>query len=109
MCCHEIFYDVTEAHWCCECFAARTIPDEDGMPNLEHTPDFWINTQKMIDELRALRELREVCGMYCERLPVEIREALHAIPEIEKTHKHLKTEADLISRDQLPWFKENMR
>lgn len=37
-------------------------------------------------ELRALRELREVCGSYCERLPVEVREALHAIPGIEKTH-----------------------
>lgn len=41
------------------------------------------------DELRALRELREVCGMYCEQLPVEVREALHAVPEIEKTHSHL--------------------
>lgn len=87
-CCHEIFYDVTEAHWCCECYVVRTIPDDEGMPNLEHVPVFWIDPQKMIEELLALRELREVCGMYCEQLPVEVREALHAIPEIEKTHQH---------------------
>ena len=41
-----------------------------------------------MDELQALRELREICGMYCEQLPVEVREALHKVPEIEKTHSH---------------------
>ena len=59
------------------------------MPSLEYIPFHWIETDtipKMIDELRALRELRVACGMYCEQLPVEVREALHAIPEIEKTH-----------------------
>lgn len=88
-CLHEIIYDTTEHHYCCECLAVRTIPDEDGMPSLEHIPPHWIETDtipRMIDELRALRELREVCGSYCEWLPVEVREALHAIPEIEKTH-----------------------
>jgi hypothetical protein len=40
-----------------------------------------------IAEVRALRELREVAGMYCERLPHEVREALHAIPEVEKHHE----------------------
>lgn len=88
-CLHEVFCDTTERHWCCECFAVRTIPDEDGMPSLEGVPNFWIDTQKMIKELHSLRELREVCGMYCEQLPVEVRETLHRVWEIEKTHQHL--------------------
>lgn len=94
-CLTQIFYDKTEHHYCCECFAVRTIPDEDGLPNLEHVPPYWIETDtipKMTLELRALRNLREVCGSYCERLPVEVREALHAIPEIEKTHQCKLTE-----------------
>lgn len=37
-------------------------------------------------ELRALRELFEICGMYCEQLPIEVREAFHQVPEIDKTH-----------------------
>jgi hypothetical protein len=37
-------------------------------------------------ELRALRDLREACGMYCEQLPIEVREALHVVPEINKMH-----------------------
>ena len=41
-----------------------------------------------MDELQALRELREICGMYCEQLPIEVREALHKVPEIEKAHPH---------------------
>jgi len=92
-CLTQIFYDTTERHYCCECFAVRTIPDEDGMPNLEYIPLYWIETDtipKMIDELHILRELHEVCGMYCEQLPVEVREALHAVPEIEKTHQHAR-------------------
>ena len=36
----------------------------------------------------ALENLREVAGMYCARLPVEVTEALHAIPFIEKEHSH---------------------
>ena len=36
----------------------------------------------------ALENLREVAGMYCNRLPVEVGEALHAIPHIEKEHSH---------------------
>lgn len=110
-CCHEIFYDTTEHHWCCECFAVRTIPDDEGMPNLEVIPSHWIDTEKMIDELRALRELREVCGMYCEKLPVEVSEVLHAIPEIGKTHKHSADNetGEPLTRDQMPWFKENMK
>lgn len=90
-CLREIIYDTTEHHYCCECFAVRTIFDEDDMPSLEHVPPHWIETDtipKMIEELRTLRELREVCGMYCEQLPAEVREVLHAIPEIEKTHQH---------------------
>lgn len=86
-CLHEIFYDPTEAHYCCECTASAPVPDEDRMPSLEYAPGYWVDTEKMIAELRALQELREVCGMYCERLPVEVREALHAVPEIGKTHR----------------------
>jgi hypothetical protein len=36
----------------------------------------------------ALENLREVAGMYCSGLPVEVAEALHAIPYIEKEHVH---------------------
>jgi hypothetical protein len=39
-----------------------------------------------IAEVQGLRELRETVGMYCEQLPEEVRDALHAVPEIEKTH-----------------------
>lgn len=39
-------------------------------------------------ELDGLRELREAAGMNCEGLPAEVREALHKVPEIEKTHGH---------------------
>jgi hypothetical protein len=46
--------------------------------------------QDLFDELWALRELRETCGMYCEQLPVEVREALHAVPDVEKTHGYGK-------------------
>lgn len=38
-------------------------------------------------ELDELRELREVCAMYCEQLPIEVRQALHKTAEIEKTHR----------------------
>lgn len=34
----------------------------------------------------ALENLREACGTYCERLPVEVAEALHAIPHGDKQH-----------------------
>jgi hypothetical protein len=46
------------------------------------------NSEGLYEYVRALEELREAAGMYCERLPVEVREALHRIPEIEKTHPH---------------------
>lgn len=36
----------------------------------------------------ALEELREIAGMYCERLPVEVQNALHAIPYNDKQHQH---------------------
>lgn len=88
-CLREIIYDTTEHYYCCECFAARTIPDEDGMPTLEGVPDFWVDTEKIIKELNSLRELREICGMYCEQLPVEVSEVLHRVWKIEKTHQHL--------------------
>jgi transcriptional regulator with XRE-family HTH domain len=39
------------------------------------------------EEIEAMRNLREVCGMYCERLPLEVRDALHEIPEVKKTHR----------------------
>jgi NMD protein affecting ribosome stability and mRNA decay len=37
---------------------------------------------------KALENLREVAGMYCERLPAEVVEALHAIPSKEHAHEH---------------------
>ena len=36
----------------------------------------------------ALETLAETAAMYCERLPAEVAEALHAISSIEKTHQH---------------------
>ena len=61
----------------------------------DFSKDLWLKvltmaleTNEALDELRVLRELREICGMYCEQLPVEVRDALHSIPEIEKTHPH---------------------
>lgn len=90
-CLHEIVCDTTEHHWCCECFATRTIQTGEFDFELEFVPHYWIRTDaipQMIDELRALRVLCEVCGMFCEQLPVEVRESLHAIPGIEKTHSH---------------------
>ena len=38
-------------------------------------------------ELSALENLREVAGMNCEQLPAEVREALHKVPDIGKTHR----------------------
>lgn len=38
----EIYFDETEHQWCCECFATRTEPDEDGMPNLAFIPEYWL-------------------------------------------------------------------
>lgn len=38
-------------------------------------------------EIQALESLREVAGMHCERLPMEVREALHKLPDIDKTHQ----------------------
>lgn len=110
-CLHEVFCDTTEHHWCCECFATRTIQTGEFDFDLEYIPPHWIETAsipQMIDEFRALRE---ICGMYCEQLPVEVREVLHAIPEIEKTHKHsTDNEAgQQLTRDQMPWFRGNMK
>lgn len=36
----------------------------------------------------ALDHLAEMAGMYCERLPVEVANALHAIPFGSKAHAH---------------------
>lgn len=36
----------------------------------------------------ALENLAEVAGMYCERLPTEVTEALHAIPGQKAKHGH---------------------
>lgn len=36
--------------------------------------------------VRQLDCLREVCGMYCEQLPFEVRETLHTLTTIDKTH-----------------------
>lgn len=41
----EIYYDETERHYCCECFATLTEPDEDGMPNLAFVPDYWVDKE----------------------------------------------------------------
>ncbi len=51
-----------------------------------HMADEWVKRHAARDELRALRLLRETCGMCCEQLPREVRDALHAVPDIEKTH-----------------------
>lgn len=40
----------------------------------------------------ALENLREVCGMNCERLPAEVAELLHAIPYNEKSHPEHRTQ-----------------
>lgn len=48
------------------------------MPGLEHTPDYWIDTEKMIDELLALRQLRQACEMHWDSLPVEVHRILSA-------------------------------
>ena len=40
-----------------------------------------------VKRVKALEDLREVAGMYCEQLPYEVREALHRIPGLDKTHQ----------------------
>ena len=39
-----------------------------------------------IERVDALENLLEVCGMWCLQLPLEVQEALHQVPDIEKTH-----------------------
>jgi hypothetical protein len=56
-------------------------------------------------ELRALRELREMCGMYCEQLPVEVRRALHAVPETEKVHSCQALPVQGVQGDRVTSFK----
>lgn len=45
-------------------------------------------TKHLRDRLRPLETLRESAGAWCEQLPPEVREALHSIPDIGKTHSH---------------------
>jgi hypothetical protein len=71
-CLREIIWDTTEHHYCCECFAVRTMPDEDGMPNLEHVPNFWIETEA----IPGLMELYEVCRKNGEQLPRPVFDVL---------------------------------
>lgn len=54
----EIYYDEIERHWCCECFATITEPDEDGMPNLAFVPDYWVDTEAGA-EFMAIDETEE--------------------------------------------------
>ena len=54
-----------------------------------------------IERMAALEQLAEVAGMYCERLPDEVREALHKVPGIGRQHGHSKSSnstAPLIER-----------
>jgi hypothetical protein len=53
-CLHEIFYDTTEHHWCCECFAIQPIPDEDGMPSLEFIPPYWVEVTELEGQIDSL-------------------------------------------------------
>jgi hypothetical protein len=40
-----------------------------------------------LTEVEREREcMVEVCGMWCEQLPTEVRDVLHAMTDIEKTH-----------------------
>jgi hypothetical protein len=71
-CLREIIWDTTEHHYCCECFAVRTIPDEEGMPNLEHVPAFWIET----DLIPKLLDLYEICRKRGEQLPRDVFDAM---------------------------------
>ena len=50
--------------------------------------------QYEIARVAALENLAEIVGMYCERVPREVREALHKVPGIEKQHqcRMLKTD-----------------
>lgn len=44
------------------------------------TPDWLLG-------FRESEDLREIAGMYCETLPIEVREALHKFPDINKQHQ----------------------
>lgn len=41
----------------------------------------------ILEKMEAFESLREIAGMNCERLPMEVREALHKLPDINKTHQ----------------------
>lgn len=71
-CLTQIFYDTTEHHYCCDCFAVKTILDEDEFPSLEYVPPFWIET----DIIPKLRELYELCRKHGEQLPRDIFDAM---------------------------------
>jgi hypothetical protein len=40
-----------------------------------------------VDEVFALREFADTAMMYCERLPLEVREELHMIPGVDRNHR----------------------
>lgn len=71
-CLREVAWDTTENHWGCDCFAVRTMPDDDGTPQLEYHPPFWIET----DIIPKLKELYDACHRNGERLPQEVFEAM---------------------------------
>lgn len=43
--------------------------------------------RERIEMQLACEAVVEVCGMYCEQLPIEVREALHKVPGVKKWHR----------------------
>lgn len=51
-----------------------------------YTPELMTDFLLSNPTLRALENLRETVGMWCQSCPVEVQRALHAVPDVDKQH-----------------------
>ena len=66
-----------------------------------YTPELMADFLLTYPTMKALDGLVEAVGMWCECCPVEVQRALHAIPDIEKTHGEHPFEEPDVRMDRL--------